>query len=202
MAEQLAFDFDALTRDPYTGRAPLGFTIAPLTIEEIDEAGDEYVRQFGNFGMHVGHPHIWHRGYNSTDATEGHPFVMVSADLGCTFGEHPQDGPCCCVGGVIHRGVCGCGWVSSINPDEDPAVAEWHDHAWNGWRTLPVVPSSVPKDAAKKVREWMDESYPMGWVRPGVPVITIRSAGGTRSVAGRAPMGGFDLSSTLLEVAA
>jgi len=198
MAEQLAFDFDALTREPYTGRAPLGFTIAPLTIEEIDAAGEEYRRQFGNFGMHVGHPHIWHHGYNATDATEGHPFVLVTADLGCSYQEHPPEvGPCCCVGDRVHRGVCGCGWVTAIYAVEEPPIAEWHDHAWPGWRILPIVPSGT-----MKVREWMDDAYPAGWVVSGAPVITLRAAGGTRSVAGRAPMGGFDLSSTLLEVAA
>lgn len=69
-----------------------------------------------------------------------------------------------------------------------------------GWRDLPVLPSklsatlSTPsKQSTARGAAWIEENYPPAWQIPGAPVRTLRQPMGTRHVAGRSPLGGYDL---------
>ena len=49
--------------------------------------------------------------------------------------------------GMAYRGAClGCGWAGIPRRDENVAVEDAHDHAWPGWRELPLV-GRCPHDA-------------------------------------------------------
>ena len=57
------------------------------------------------------------------------------------------------VSNLIYRGACfGCGWHGPAHDRENPAVEDAHDHAWPGWRDLPIVPR-CPYDATSKQRQ-------------------------------------------------
>lgn len=70
-----------------------------------------------------------------------------------------------------------------------------------GWRDLPVMPRSLSerlstptKQSTRAVQAWIEDNYPTEWQVPGAPVRTIRAAPmGTRHVAGRSPLDGYDL---------
>lgn len=214
--EQLAFDFDALTRAPYPGPR-VGFHVGPLTVAMVEQIEEEARRSYGNFGLLVGFPHIWsEKQLGSNSATPGHIVKTFWADLGCKgYGEghsRGRDRPCLCVGGLVDRVICECGWCSPVANDEGPVVEAWHDHAWPGWRALPVIPESVRPQAggintkSKGAMAWVVEHYPLNWQKQGAPIITERTSPGTRHVPGYSPWGGYDISSTalgaLVEVAA
>lgn len=206
-AQQLAFDLDELTCPAYSGPR-VGFHRGLLTLADVAAIEEEARRRFGNFGLAVGHPHIWftHRS-SSSWATPGHGVEIAVADLGCsdaTVDHHWSRVKCSCVGGIVRRAFCECGWSSSTFADENEAVEEWHDHAWPGWRDLPVVPAEVrphaggflgsdDKAARARARAWVAERYPAEWQWPGAPVLTERTPPGTRHVPGYSPWGGFDI---------
>lgn len=184
--EQMAFDFDALTRDEYAGPAPLHFTVYPFARADLDAAVDEWIRANGNFGCKVGHPHLWFSNrYNVSIATPGHPMDVVSADLGCD--QHYRIRCECVGGGHVYRAICGCSWWSTVTT-EAGAVEEWHDHAWPGWRSL----SPLPNDDAS--------SYPPEWQTPGAPVITLRQLHATRHALTNTTTGGWNLSSSAVGI--
>ena len=217
MIEQLAFDIDTLIEEvnpppAYTGRAPLHFTVTAFTPGEYMEAED-HLREIGEgFGIHVGPPHIWHKGYDSSLATPGHSFTVLAADLGCedygrdshrfAFGRRV----CSCVGGRVNRGHCECGWASEITADGSAPVEAWHDHAWPGWRDLPVIPKGIRPASGgitkttKAAYAWVIAHYPTEWQKPGAPVITERAGIGTRHVSGYSPWGGYDLAAESLGI--
>ena len=51
-----------------------------------------------------------------------------------------------------------------IAGDENAAVEGWHDHAFPGWRELPIVPSRLrdvdKTGSSKAAKKWIAEHYP------------------------------------------
>lgn len=190
--QQLAWDFDLAEVATYTGRAPLHFTAEAFTLDEYRDAFEEWKRIHGSFGC-FGRSHMWHLGFKGTmTATPGHNMQILDADLDWT---RPT------------RVACECGWLSDIHERESPCVEEWHDHAWPGWRGLPVVPEEVRPagggvGADKKATQWVTDRYPTDFQKPGAPVITMRNGIGTRHVPGYSPWGGFDLCAESVGMAA
>jgi hypothetical protein len=79
---------------------------------------------------------------------------------------------------LLYQGSCyGCDWKGPERPAENPAVEDAHDHAWPGWRSLPLMPSVPCNDAAAAA--WLARArrvYPVGWVDGGGPVRTLRGS--------------------------
>ncbi|HKT03735.1 MAG TPA: DUF6349 family protein [Rugosimonospora sp.] len=135
--------------------------------------------------------HAWEVHITCPDTpTERCQPTVLSADLRCDCFDE-----CYCVGDLLYRGACrGCGWEGEPRDGENAAVEDACDHAWPGWRDLPVVPR-VPEDA-KRHAAWAQRvaaRYPANWLVDGGPIRTRRSGLGTRHVPGRTPFGGYDL---------
>lgn len=118
--------------------------------------------------------------------------TVLSADLRCDC-DRSED--CCCLGDLMYRGACrGCDWEGEPRDRENAAAEDACDHAWLGWRDLPVLPR-VPDERKKRARwvERVEALYPVGWLEDGGPIRTSRRGGGTRHVPSRPPFGGYDL---------
>ncbi len=66
---------------------------------------------------------------------------------------------------------------------ESDAIEAGLDHAWPGWRALPVV-AERPHHGKPEIQSWLDTAaaaYPAGWVKAGGPVRTARPPYATRS---------------------
>ncbi|WP_291053667.1 hypothetical protein [Herbiconiux sp.] len=108
---QLAFDFDDLTRPPYEG-PELRYYSEPLDPDLLDAIEHEQRRVHGNFGIAVGKPHLWLAlGQGPSFGPDGHMLLEYRADLRC---HHHRGEDCLCLGGLVQRGYCSCGWVSPI----------------------------------------------------------------------------------------
>lgn len=201
---QLAFDLDALIHEADVAAAP-AWTGAPLHFTTVYHPPAELIaalersafehRHSGRFGGH----NMWHPAITLDHANDppGHDLTLLSADLRC---DHHEES-CACVGDLIYQAICeGCAWH---HIGDEPAVVEaWHDHAWPGWRDLPVVPLGLARwddqtQPVKKLIVWLTEHQPADWQTPGAPILTERGLG-TRHVPRRSPWGGFDLSHTAL----
>ncbi len=139
----------------------------------------------------------------------GHDIALLELELNCL---HHQDGcsHCQCVADRYAKAVCfTCHWESTVTssaqtenlwrlPTSDP-IHEAHDHACPGWRRLPALPTMRGDADFQQKTQWRNQvsaHYPKSWHQVGAPVITIRTAGGTRSVPGRSPWGGYDIAAT------
>ncbi|GIF74154.1 MULTISPECIES: DUF6349 family protein [Asanoa] len=146
--------------------------------------------RYGNWSS-IRRSHAWevHITCPDTPTARCQPTVL-SADLRCDCLDN-----CCCVGDLLYRGACrGCDWEGEPRNQENAAVEDACDHAWPGWRDLPVVPR-VPEDR-KRHGAWVDRvatHYPTKWLTDGGPIRTRRSGLATRHVPGRTPFGGYDL---------
>ena len=121
-------------------------------------------------------------------------FVTMHADLRCTVTyDHPRG--CSCVGALLHRAQCEpCEWVAV--GDENTVVETWHDHAWPGWRDLPVMPlktGEFPDTHARRRQRWASEHQPAAWQAYGAPIRTAREGHATRHVEAKSPWKGYDL---------
>ena len=108
-------------------------------------------------------------------------------------------------GDTAMRGGClTCGWLGPVRPghyDEQGAIEDAHDHAFPGWRDLPIVPhvARLGNDQREskqlaKLAEHVRLIYPTGWLERGGPIRTLRRPMGTRHVPGYAPTGlGYDM---------
>jgi hypothetical protein len=98
---------------------------------------------------------------------------------------------------LMYRGVCrGCDWEGRPRRGENPAVEDACDHAWPGWRDVPIV-AKWPGSSSPKAGRWLERalaSYPAGWLEAGGPIRTLRPSGGTRHNGQHAtPYGGYDM---------
>jgi hypothetical protein len=97
------------------------------------------------------------------------------------------------VGAILHRGGClGCEWEGPPTLDENIAAEEACEHAWPGWRHLPVVdrpPLSAHGDPSRPTRAGLRafgriveacEAVMPGWEATGAPMRTRRRPPGTR----------------------
>ena len=136
---------------------------------------------------------------------DGHTFVAYIADLRCfcslsyrTVTEFAEAGYCRCPGDLLTKVVCAeCKWHHIGT--ETHAVEAWHDHAFPGWKDLPVFPAKLrgqmgSRELTPNREEWLEAHYPATFRTPLAPVLTDRQKFGTRHVPGYSPLGGFDLS--------
>lgn len=101
-----------------------------------------------------------------------------------------------------YRSRClGCGHRSEPVRGENAATERAHDHAFPGWRELPIVLSPPHHDNAKKQAaveaKWRADvarMLPDGWLDRAGPIRTLRGVHGTRHIPHRAPGGGYDMS--------
>lgn len=186
--------------------APMRFTLATYPLRELARTRDAWLDEHGAFGS-VWRCHLWsvdHHGLNNQSAASGHAYTRLEAWLGCAEPACDRR-TCAAVGGWVYRAACEpCGWSSDVLDDDHAVVAAWHDHAWPGWRDLPVVdrrPSGAAdaREDSKRGARWVEKvesQYPAGWGRPGAPVVTARADGATRDMPNGSPWGGFDLAHT------
>ena len=124
---------------------------------------------------------------------------MLTAALHCD--HYHRD--CLCVGrGGVYRGAClHCTWEGPLRDGENAAAEDAHDHAWPGWRELPLVPrrpdtASNSQKTSAALRNWIarvNAAYPAGWLEASGPIRTSRSTYGTRHVPNHTGFGGYDL---------
>ncbi|MFI9591129.1 DUF6349 family protein [Nonomuraea sp. NPDC052265] len=92
-----------------------------------------------------------------------------------------------------YRSHCGgCGDEGPVRSRENEAAEDGCDHAYPGWRDLPVM-EHRPYEG-KPLARWQEECrrvYPAGWFERQGPVREYRNPGGTRHVPGYAPGGGY-----------
>ena len=206
--EQFAFDIEGILHEaavaaaPQWSGAPLHFTTDYYSPIELDEAFAHW-----KFLHHLDRSwhgsRMWHRGV-TVSGGNGHDFDFFSTDLRCEPWEHPaSDQGCRCVGELMYQAICNpCEW-HVITDAENLAVEEWHDHAFPGWRELPLLPlrlRNVEKPGiTRSATAWTQDHYPPSMQVPGAPVITERAPMGTRHVPGRSPWGGYDISHTAVD---
>ncbi|MER6828828.1 DUF6349 family protein [Streptosporangium sp. NPDC000563] len=92
-----------------------------------------------------------------------------------------------------YRSYCGgCGHTGPARSRENRAAEDGCDHAYPGWRDLPVMGKRPYQ--GKPLARWEEEAravYPPGWFDRQGPVREYRPAGLTRHVPGYAPGGGY-----------
>lgn len=200
MTQDTLFDLEELAREtvaatPWNG-APLAYTADYWTPDELDAAFDRYRAEYGNFGC-VPRSHMWHRSLCDPPLiAAGHELHLFDVDNRCTQPDHDhtaQPLP----GGHIHQVICpACKWHLIAPAD---LVEAWHDHAMPGWRNLPVLPEKLHtrcdenRQSKQRRLDWVQEHYPPQWLFSGAPILTHRTPHGTRAVAGRSPLGGYDI---------
>jgi len=206
--EQLAFDIEGMLQEaaleaaPTWRGAPLHFTTAYYSPSDLDAAVAhwQFVHRLDGSRRDSC---MWHRAIavpGGMDISE-HSFDLFTVDLRCDPWKHPAPhGGCACVGDLTYMAICEPHGWHAIASDENSAVECWHDHAFPGWRDLPILPArlrdSEKVGLSKAARKWADQHYPASMQVVGAPVITERNGIGTRHVPGRSPWGGYDISST------
>lgn len=173
--------------------APLAYTTAYHAPDDLDAAFTCYQGEHGIWGS-ARRSHMWHREFINPFPwlVEGHEIHLFTAQAWCDVPDHTgcADLP----GHRLHQANCPlCRWHHI--GEETEVVEAWHDHALPGWRALPVLPGDLARfqAAPRVILAWMQRTYPPSWLRPGVPILTERHPRGTRALAGRSPLGGYDL---------
>lgn len=194
-----------ITRPTYDGPAPLGFTSRYFTPDELLAARAELARVRSEWSKD--HPTFgtWMLGITTgwCDIAPGHRLCMLQTDLRCRcsfpylVAEWEKIGPCSCVGDLLYQANCpDCRWHHIGSESE--VVLAWHDHAWPGWRDLPVLPAKLrgqmgTRKMTPKLEAWLDANYPPEFRVDGAPILTDRGGVAGRCVPGYSPFGGFDI---------
>jgi len=162
----------------------------------------QWADDYGHFDCHR-RSHAWHPTAVWFDKIESTPVcrpAVLTAALHCNhYGVE-----CLCVGDTVYRGAClrlHCTWEGPLRDGENAAAEDAHDHAWPGWRELPLVPrrpdtASNSQKTSAALRHWMSHVnavYPAGWLQSGGPIRTRRNTYGTRHVPNHTGFGGYDL---------
>jgi hypothetical protein len=174
---------------------------------------EAWEKQHGSFGSLL-RAHAWtlQIGGAPGTLTDRCQAAVLSVDLRQNL-KHPVEGlECDCTGAdeYLYRGACRCcDWEGPPRPGlaaENLATEDVLDHAWPGWRDLPVV--ARPPDGRgtestgnRKRDEARDRwiahvsaLYPAGWLEAGGPIRTLRKGPyGHRHVPGATPFGGHDI---------
>jgi hypothetical protein len=167
-------------------------------------AWEQWVETYGHFdSIRISHAWIPSMITRPRDEPPDHcQAASLHASLYCGHHRWEDETPCQCVGGTLHRGMClYCDWEGPDRVSERKAIEDAHDHAWPGWRDLPVVPRWPEEGSGKKkgmarAAWWakVHELYPPGWVEQGGPILTRRQTGSTGAHQGWShPHGGWDL---------
>lgn len=189
---------DARECDQRITAIPCLFTIDGRGLAARIAAFDAWVTANGRGGCYA-RSHAWHPAWcgGATVATAACAPTVLMADLRC---RHPDDGACCCVGDLLYRAACRhCDHEGPVRDSENAAAEDAHDHAWPGWRSLPLAPrppqggSSAARAAIARWGTALPDGYPPGWVEAGGPIRTRRRRYGTRHVPAATPWGGYDL---------
>lgn len=173
--------------------------------DELDAGWRRWTEINGNFNC-IFLSRMWHRSHTNPHTKIGaHSIDQFDVDLRCAAGAHgwrtTDDKPgrrCQCVGNITTQLICAvCSW-HHIGTEHE-AVEAWHDHAFPGWRNLPVLPAKLRgtmggTKMTPKLEEWFEDNYPAQFRIPGAPILTERGKYGTRHVIGYSPYGGYDLS--------
>jgi len=188
----------AVAEKPWVG-APLAYTTDYYDPADLDAAMDRYITQYGSFGC-LPRSHMWRRIYADVSVvTVDHAMAKFVADTRCADADHVHE---LLPNALMHQAICpACRWHAIGGEDE--VVVAWHDHAMPGWRTLPVLPSTLRGDEKKQkagAAAWVAKHYPAEWQIPGAPVITERTKGATRPVERRSPFGGYDIATANLSI--
>jgi hypothetical protein len=168
-------------------------TAVPGYFQRLD-AADAWAAAHGHFDSNL-RSHAWRPACGCPAgryaAEDAHRPAVLTADLRC----HHYDEECSCVGGLVYRGAClHCDWEGEVRADENTAAEDAHDHAWLGWRDLPIA-SRRPENQKAQPRwiETVTDAYPAGWLDSGGPIRTVRGQYGTRHVPNHTGFGGYDL---------
>ena len=166
------------------------------------EIADAWAETYGHFDCHR-RSHAWRQqggagfGIGRSDRTGVCRPTALTADLRC---DHCRE-ECSCVGHLVYRAAClHCPWEGEVRDGENDAAEDAHDHAWPGWRELPLVAKRPEAGTSKKqtdaMQRWIDavnDVYPDGWLEAGGPIRTARGHYGTRHVPNATGFGGYDL---------
>ncbi|MEV0306483.1 DUF6349 family protein [Nonomuraea fuscirosea] len=99
------------------------------------------------------------------------------------------------VRGSRYRSYCkGCGHAGPLREDENLAVEDGCEHAFPGWRSMPLVVHRPHTDKPQPLARWKEgvrAVYPAEWLDRQGPVRELRHGLGGRHVPGLAPGGGY-----------
>jgi hypothetical protein len=149
--------------------------------------------------------HAWQVAICSSSATTEHcQPTILNCDL--WLAEDRPAPPCGHRGDDLYRACCrrpDCLWEGRDFYSENLAAEDGMNHAWPGWRDLPIVPDMPYMDGSpgtkantRKMQRWAEQVnavYPAGWLEAGGPIRTARTGLGTRHVNDRTPYGGYDM---------
>ncbi|WP_298944598.1 DUF6349 family protein [uncultured Microbacterium sp.] len=189
---------------------PLGFTSRYYSAADLDAAAERRALVDATKPWHDRTQHGWRADYCGVRAQFGtHTIATYTADTRCLWDYHQlQEGqrprlvseriPCECIGGLLHLIVCDTCELHWIHEDENAVVEAWNDHAYPGWRNLPILPAKLrgqmgTRKMTPKLEEWFEANYPAQFHVPGAPILTDRGGSGTRHVPEYSPYGGYDI---------
>ncbi|MFE7461645.1 DUF6349 family protein [Streptomyces sp. NPDC057554] len=98
---------------------------------------------------------------------------------------------------------CECGYTGPYRTEENQAAEDGADHAFPGWRTLPIMRRREHKEL--NYSGWLQWEamaiavYPSGWFEAGGPVRTERLMGGSRHAPTMGPGGGYDMCARMIK---
>jgi Family of unknown function (DUF6349) len=162
----------------------------------------DWQAKYGGFGSLV-RSHAWTVPWCSPDepTPRCQPTIL---DVNLRAPDWPLSAPmpgCDCtttVDELLYRGACrnpDCNWEGDPVGEENRAVEDAADHAWPGWRDMPII-GQRPHDKKLEPR-WAAKAillYPAGWLEAGGPIRTARTPGGIRHNWQYAtPWGGYDI---------
>jgi hypothetical protein len=158
------------------------------------EAWREKYGNFGSVPRSHGFHHLSSCPTSQLDRCETTIFLADQAPY-----RRPELRTCDCDGPGVYIAVCrgrDCLWESPHRHDENTAAEDGLDHAWPGWRDLPVIRQLPYQPTAKAEARWwaaLIAQYPVGWVEGGGPIRTWRGSMGLRHVPNRTKFGGYDI---------
>lgn len=221
-------DFFAPPEPTYDGIAPLHFTAEYFHPDDLELANRWMINRRDRLGLKAVSTRTWRMaaamGWAVPEGPMEHSLCVMNCSLSC-FNPPTHDVDrssewwpgkrlytCQCVQGTLYQAICtACRW-NFIGDSEGAAVEGWHDHAFPGWRNLPIIPAGIrpfgggmnPTNTARdkaaiQARDWFEKNYPDEWKRPFAPILTERSGIGTRHVPSYSPWGGFDMCGRLIE---
>jgi hypothetical protein len=164
---------------------------------------EQWVAEWGNFGSGY-RAHAWVIGSCVPSAPADRcQATVLHVDARCPRWAAPGGMPdctCCTeIDDYLFRGACrGCDWEGDPHRDgrENPAVEDAMDHAWPGWRDVPIVARYRQEQKARE--RWVAKvlpQYPVGWLQAGGPIRTLRDKCASRHNAGQVttPWAGYDM---------
>lgn len=202
---------EALAALPEWDGAPLGFTSRYYSSTKLDAAAERRAQIDATKPWTARTRHGWVSDYCGARASFGtHTITSYTSDARCLWDYHQLEPgqrprlvseriPCECIGDYLHLVVCDTCELHWIDPDWNVVVEAWHDHAFPGWRELPILPAKLrgqmgTSKMTPKLETWLEENYPEHLRVPGAPILTDRGGNGTRHVPNYSPYGGFDFS--------